>query len=669
MKKKIVIIIFILIVTILMVGGFFLWKYFDINKITENINTQEYCDIKYYDNVYETSDWANISKDGMELTAIPGKKIPQKNEYIILQELHGVSSAYYIKAVTDNGDGTYTFEITDVDNPSDVMESISFAGKASFVTYFQEGSSNYMDNTLVAYAGEGIHEVKTRNSSNEEANTIEICFSYKETLDGKDKFSNKVKINGIDISDIQGDKNSEEQENKQDDDNSDEENEAECVISGTLKLEDLVASSNGKIDFWDMDNSKVNVSISANESFSLDYEGKLSRKIKLAEVEMPIPVTAGAVFITIEPYLEISAEGEAHFTYEIVGTKLEADIDFSKGEPDFSGCETGHPEQPSFIANAEMKDGIGVVAGLSILECSIVKPYISVDIKIKGEVNPVVRGWENIPQCIDISAGFPVVTVGVAFLEDSIVADCIERLSGWDMTFEKELLTLENAPIHISGHIETNENDGKLQLINRCTHIEREPIHEQGGKYYNNPVRPVIYVYDSHNFSEIENYYVYHGPLNEVEYILLDELDCINEGETVTSSKGNEYKKIGVRELQGGNGESGLLPYHVFELKNEEYCYSYNNKNGVGVITDDNGRVFQHKSADNVELYIRKDAKICSRQLNDESSYLLFDWMTNGKRTEWEENYLGAYVLEFDDKGYVVSIVFVAMWNDGRLEK
>ncbi len=636
------------------------------SKSTTNANG-DFCNITYKDGVtvIETYNWIFEDDGNGMIVATPDADVPEEGDYILVHDSHRISSARRILSVTDLGGGRYQFETAEVDDPSEVIEEVEFSGSGDFSSYF--GEQPLAENTKHSFIKAST--VDAAGPSDSSVN-LKISFDCEANSDGEISLSTDAQISepGKDYIPLSGS----EYEYDMGDEGADSSGESgdgleadvsgSYNLSGSLEIKNLMVDATGQFQFTDIKNSYVNVSMDADEELTLVNEGKIEGQIPLCMMKAPIAVTGGVISVYIKPYLEFSVDGKVEVKYEIVGTKFVANASFSKPAPDFSGSTMGTPQTPEIRASVEAEGGIGVAAGVSVLKQSVIEPYISFDANIKGEMLPVVKGWENVPPCFELSAGFPVIKVGCVFLSESDVAELIEKVTGWEPNIETYLVTAENAPLHAEGHIETDEETQKLVLVDACTHVERQEGYDIGVYCYNFPFK---WFYDFWNSQEVSytdegDYYAANVLLGTITTVSVDAVKNASVGDTITTNFGGTMKKIADRTESTFTSRTDYVGELTY-VSNDTYRYEvYDQGNDFGAIeSDDDGSPSVSFLNDKAELRIRKDASF----IIYEDEYTAEEYISDGKivRDAQEEisgGFYPVYYLTFDAQGYVTSVKF-----------
>ena len=471
-NKKIIIPIIIAVVMLIAILLILFWPRKD--------KGDEYCDVSYHNDVYMTEEWDIKSQnDNMtELVAVPTKS-PKEGEYLITQNELGIKAARKIKSVEEVGDKTYKYTLEPITDLSEVMDDITFSGTADFGVYGVQNKQNqtasidsiFSDMSEVEAANENKFSKKT------EPVDLKIGLSYSKNSDGDADLKTNVSINDESIDVYRKDLSEDGLAPATDKELAEKSStNKECTISGDITLEDLTIFADGTVDCKKIEKTKANVKVYSNEVMNLNVEGKIDGQLTLASIPVPIPVTGGIVTIVLEPYLYFEADGSVAIGYRINNTELVASMDVSNGGVDFSKSKKGEATDPTIVANVSLEGGVGFSSDLQILTFSIIKPYINVGAIVDAEVQPIVKGWSGVPPCVEISFSFPVVSIGCDFLDnpDSFFVKYLKKITGWDFNIEVKIVDAENAPIHKTLHIETNPDTKKLDVVDSCTHQERE---------------------------------------------------------------------------------------------------------------------------------------------------------------------------------------------------
>ncbi|MDC7300547.1 hypothetical protein [Agathobacter ruminis] len=649
-KKRIIIVSIIAAVLLACVCVFFIFKNRD----------KEYFKVTFHKDVYPAYEW-DIVRQSDDMTSLIAKpeQSPEVGEYLLLQDELGDQTACRIESVDTRGDGSYVYELTKVNDLSEIMDEMSFSGKADFGVYGVESKSAKNNSNESIFAGKTKVYAADNNSSAKKSGPIDLTIALSYSIDdaGKGSFKTDVKMNGLSMSaskeDRESDEKSSEKQNTSDDEHMKSQDadvdslstSGTCTIEGSVTLEDLEISADGEVNFLDIKKNRAHVKVTSNEVLNLKCEGEIEGELPLAEIVVPIPVTMGAVSVVIEPYLYFDADGTVELEYRINNTRLEMNMDVGKKKLDFSKSDKGKVQEPVIKASVSLEGGIGVSGDLQILKCGLVKPYCNLGINVGAETLPVIKGWNNVAPCVDAGIALPVLTVGCDFLPDSkgMFAKVIKEATGWELHIEKELISKEKAPVQKSIHIETDEEDGSLKVVDKCTHEEREEVRNVNPLYTwisgVNDKKPLDYM-------DQGDYYELVTELMEVDYVPMKD-----------ASKYTEDGK-----------------YEVWEI--DEGCYSYNGIDGFGALVNANSFCVEYRGIDeeSSSIKMRKDAKVYKREyINNKNEFVLQgtlqELIETNKMDEFNEpaRDIGAcgYFIQYDKDGYVNKIIVDEGWAMG----
>ena len=647
-KKRIIIVSIIATVLLACVCVFFIFKNRD----------KEYFKVTFHKDVYPAYEW-NIVRQSEDMTSLIAKpeQSPEAGEYLLLQDDLGNQTACRIESVDTRGDGSYVYELTKVNDLSEIMDEMSFSGKADFGVYGVESKSAKNNSKESLFTGKTKVYAADKNSTAKKSGPIDLTIALSYSIDdaGKGSFKTDVKMNDLSMSASKEDKESDEKSSEKKNVSDDEHMKSQdadvdslstsgtCTIEGSVTLEDLEISADGEVNFLDIKKNRAHVKVTSNEVLNLKCEGEIEGELPLAEIAVPIPVTMGAVSVVIEPYLYFDADGTVELEYRINNTKLEMNMDVGKKKLDFSKSDKGKVQEPVIKASVSLEGGIGVSGDLQILKCGLVKPYCNLGINVGAETLPVIKGWNNVAPCVDAGIALPVLTVGCDFLPDSkgMFAKVIKEATGWELHIETELISKEKAPIQKTIHIETDEEDGSLKIVDKCTHEEREEVR---------------------NVNPLYTYWFYDQPLeykNQGDYYEL--VTGLMEVDYVPMKDASKYTEDG--------------KYEVWEIR--EGALSYNGIDGFGALVNANSLCAEYRgiAEESSSIKMRKDAKVYKIEAvisADAAVYqgTLQELIETNKMDEFNEpaRSVGgacAYFIQYDKDGYVNKIIVDDGWAMG----
>jgi len=192
-------------------------------------------------------------------------------------------------------------------------------------------------------------------------------------------------------------------------------------------------------------------------------------KCKLLNVEIPLGGWLGA---TLEIYLCVSAEGSISVQFEF---PAKYGICYEKGKGIRKYNDIPAFPQPSIEVDCKGDILLGVEPILNVLSFDVIDAELEggAEFECKTTLHPKQT-------CFDVSASFPILTLSI-FGDDEanvLLKQAADLFLGGNVSAEWELITAENAPIHLQLHFET-KNGGPLKQVLKCTY-EEEPVATQG---------------------------------------------------------------------------------------------------------------------------------------------------------------------------------------------
>lgn len=203
----------------------------------------------------------------------------------------------------------------------------------------------------------------------------------------------------------------------------------------------------------------ADVAADIHSTFHGEIKAEEELKLPLCKTHFPIPLTAGMAGIDLQLYLVLSAEGTISIEAELpVGVSVTYEKD--KGiRHQRHELQSGSPEiDANCDASAMFRfEPLLVVFGKNIID-------VEADIGMAASAQIATR--KNAQVCAETEISFPVFTISVLGDDD---ADALIGLL--TETKEWEIITSENAPVHINTHFELLP-DGTEQFVEACTYQE-----------------------------------------------------------------------------------------------------------------------------------------------------------------------------------------------------
>lgn len=187
----------------------------------------------------------------------------------------------------------------------------------------------------------------------------------------------------------------------------------------------------------------------------------LSEEEKMLLAEIPVPMAGGTVKINVQIYLVIGMDGSIELRAEM---PLQGEVRYEKGIGFRKASFDMNVEEPSLQADCRLDLALRGEPVLSVFGCDILDA--EADVGMCTETSTVIRATGQ--QCMDISSGYPIVTLAVLEDEDAetLLSELISGKS-WD------IITKEQTLFKLYMHFE-QLNDGTRQFVDECTYREEE---------------------------------------------------------------------------------------------------------------------------------------------------------------------------------------------------
>ncbi len=455
----------------------------------------EYCDIDYNDEVItsESIETHSYDEETGTLEASFSDGVPEAGQVIVFQKNNGIAAAKKVTDVIDNGNGDYTIQSEDVDDLSEIAETISFSGKGDFSSLVDDDSDSavlidnsyqsasydeedplllaaYPPRTLTTYGLFEWFDEKTTFTAYSATDKADIEIDFEIDSDGVDA-SGSISAGGKKVS-----------ISKSDDDNSSDDKDnslsADASISGSIEISDLQIAASGyfKTTDWANESNYVKVSASSDVKFNVKVNNSIEGKYCIKKFPIPIAQTGNTLVVNLEVYLIATASGEISLTYEI--DDCYAGIYASTA----TGVKTPHrhgDDSFSLDAQIELTGGVLVQANCKLFDYfDLATPAIDCVAKAGLETLEKNEGYEEYPPCAQLELKGPIITfypLGTDGSDDTVLGMFAEKLN---VTVEIELISEDKAPTLLNLHIET-DLEGDVSVLKGtaedvCTHVKEE---------------------------------------------------------------------------------------------------------------------------------------------------------------------------------------------------
>ncbi len=472
-------------------------QYFDAELATDITNAEAWDIIEYDENTNS-------------ILAVIGSELPTKGEVVAFRDDFGIANVKYIDDIEEEGEA-YRILLSDVENISDIMDSVSFSGMADFsylsgerenpvkeastsinpfvltaeAAEYQTAKINWIDQTvdiekksskcdISAYANIKKEEVNTEFSV---SNNGDACkYSYSSKKDKVKKEGNK-KVDAYKLGEECKDLNKEEKKNK---------------ISGDVKvgveIKGLQVAVQGFADVKKPTAKKnyVEVNVKA-DSVRIESQASLStdEEYKIATIPVPIAATGGSVSVDINIYLVVDAEGNLAVWYEIdnpsrgARISVKDGIEFPKGKTEAkSGLKASVNAEAGVKAEAE----INVFKKVKLANPSVdVRAYAEADFSSEVPEGYMLKGKGHNYTCGSIEVGAPMLKLNISDNEDTVVNKIMTVLKKSDEG-EVEVIAKDEVPFKCAIHVETSKKELKFHKLKKketqltaCSKIKPKP--------------------------------------------------------------------------------------------------------------------------------------------------------------------------------------------------
>lgn len=415
----------------------------------------DYSRVVYQDGVIELSpdEVMRSNVDGTEIVVSDHAQDTLKTGAIIVYEEKNTKLKYARKIRDMASDGTVSLEPVELEQ---AVKSLAVSDIAE-VTF---------EDIVRGYASEGnTYSLNHRNNHRTDARVMDtgvfsgkmqykgfkIAFSTAEDDDGKhlqvevidNATGDRITLSGGDAVKLSGD------------------------YSAELDIDQIVIGAQAQVEPI-LDIQYANVDVDIHSTFHGEIKTEEEVKLPLFNTPTPIPLVSGVAGVDIQLYLVLSIEGTISIQAELpagVSVMYEQDKGIRHRKHEF---QSGSPEiEANCDASAMFRfEPILVVLGENIID-------VEADVGMAASAKYNKR--KNSQVCMETEISFPVFTISVLGDDD---ADALIGL--WAEMREWEIITSDNAPVHINTHFELLP-DGTEQFVEKCTYQEGKDEEEPGG--------------------------------------------------------------------------------------------------------------------------------------------------------------------------------------------
>ncbi len=500
-----------------------------------------YCDPCFYPDYFEADlkaevlnadRWSieNYDKDTQIMTASIHDRIPEKEEIIMYTDEFGIAQARRVISIDEAGDSKYILHLSEVEDASDIFNSVSFSGSADFGYLTGNNSSSKWEDpfyckgdalrdlfTVDAYAAELNQEVamwewledKTAIKGNETSQKCDLEFNVELT----EKNGNSAKItsyisvksNGITRKYIFSidDEKTEFKENVSLSDGlsfelseNDKKGRSadtgyfkdEMGVAAKVKITDFSVSTSGYVQWADLEDVKNYVEvIAAAKKVEISTAAKLKSETKKKIGELPIPIASsgGVISVNLNVYLVVSASGEVTIWYEVTDPTI--GFKASVAEKKIRLIHNSSDEDAGVRAKIELSEGVIGEVAVKLVGHDLANPAIDARVYETasslevGDLYELKSNYENMT-CSEMTVQAPVVKLTVSTGETFLkkVLDKINVKVTYDVIKKDDS---KNAWLKIQKYHIEQEPDGALAIIQLtsdqknedvCTHIQKK---------------------------------------------------------------------------------------------------------------------------------------------------------------------------------------------------
>lgn len=220
----------------------------------------------------------------------------------------------------------------------------------------------------------------------------------------------------------------------------------------------------------------ADVTVDMHSTFQGGFKAEEEIKLPLLKIPAPISLAGGFVGVDIQLFLVFSIEGTVSIKAEI---PVMASVKYEKGK----GLKYQKPEfqveSPRIEANCDADAMLRFEPTLTVLGLDAMDAEVDVGMHASASVTT----HPNTQICAETEISFPVLTISVSGDDD---ADTL--IGDFGLSAEWEIITADNAPVHINMHFEVLP-DGVTQFVEECTYREGKEENNElniplGNTYY-----------------------------------------------------------------------------------------------------------------------------------------------------------------------------------------
>ncbi len=496
----------------------------------------EYFEVETKQDVINGDEWeiSSFDEESQVIVANFDENIPEAGQVMMYTNDYGIAQARYVDSITQDSTGAYTVQLRNVEDVSEIFDSISFSGTTDF-SYLAGGGGNggnggdgqpgneggeesasagHNPFVMTAYAAELDDSImlaewewfEDKTALKKESNTADsacdieinvgitdtvkngketakvtayievtsdgVTKKYKFSVDdeGKTSFSETVSAEGFKFEFSENDKKGFSSDTSYMKD--------EFGVTANVKLTNFSVCTSGYYQWADPDDPKNYVEVLASaDKVNINSSAKLSSedKYKIATLPLPIAATAGTISINLNVYLVVSASGELTLWYELDNPYTGINISTANGltHPHGHGYEDA-----GVRAKVELSGGLIGEAAVMVLDTiDLANPGI--DVRVYGSASTVdvkddyeyKTEYIGVP-CYELKAQGPIIKLTATAGEDSLLYALLDTLKV-EATYDLIKKDGDNVPWMVTYHVEEN-TDGTVTV----TMLEDEQKHD-----------------------------------------------------------------------------------------------------------------------------------------------------------------------------------------------
>lgn len=362
---------------------------------------------------------------------------------IIIFETKGLKTARKIESMDSSGTiSTGIPEMEEIFESLVISDMVSYSGEELAELYEIGNKESYVGTPLVTAQDAEYGMISSRAGAGSGTQNKEITFEI--DADGKEETEIKVKIGDSSII-LKGERDLSENE--------------EMHLSYTIKN----INANAQL-IWDgLSVEYANVMLEVENDVKIAAL-KLEKEHKIPITSFPIPIGDGMLSFDTKLYLVFSVEGEVSLECEI---PVGANVCYERGKGLRNSGISYSYNPPQINLSVEGSALIRLEPVLKVLMISNIMD-VEIDAGVSATAENVIHDTQD---CTDISVAFPVVKISVLGDDDleTIVGKGIKNLTGWEASYEREIISKEKAPYKLGSHYEIYD-DGTSGFVEECTY-------------------------------------------------------------------------------------------------------------------------------------------------------------------------------------------------------